>query len=200
MKALTAPTLLCIFCLGYVASAGAQAPKPTTGAPAVAPSASFPRLGTLILDARQRRELDLARQIAAKYQSFAPDGTPIDFSIPEDDPAKKAKADAPVVAPAPAKAASEPKALLEDPTLTIDGVVVRPGNRSTVWINNSPVYAENITPQARQRLVKAGVATETGGNLVITAKPGQVIDTQTGQRVDLLPAGAIKINRKPAAR
>jgi hypothetical protein len=67
-------------------------------------------------------------------------------------------------------------------TLTISGVVIRSGNRSTVWVNNQALYGQSGENALRAQAVPVGVL-----------KPGQTIDVKTQQATDLLPPGAIKI-------
>lgn len=83
-------------------------------------------------------------------------------------------------------------------TLRISGVVIRSGNRSTVWVNNQPLYGQAAPSALRSLAGQAGVIGERSGNMSIKSKPGQIIDVPTRQAVDLLPPGAIVINRPKA--
>ena len=77
----------------------------------------------------------------------------------------------------------------------ISGVVIRSGNRSTVWVNNQPVYGQSGGSALRSLAGQVGVVTQESGNMSIKSKPGRIVDVPTQQSVDLLPPGAIVINR-----
>lgn len=79
-------------------------------------------------------------------------------------------------------------------TLVVTGMVVRSGNRSTVWVNGEPLYGQASSTPLRTLAGQAGVLVPGGRDLQIKAKPGQVIDVPSGQAVDMLPPGAIRIN------
>jgi hypothetical protein len=83
--------------------------------------------------------------------------------------------------------------------LAISGTVTRSGNRSTVWVNGKPLYARGGESTLRELAGQAGVVQQLRGNMSIKSKPGQTVDVPTGQAVDLLPPGAIVINRPKAA-
>ncbi len=142
----------------------AQAPLPGVAAPA---AASVPSpLGGLILSPAQRRSLELVRNTASG-----------------------ADADAQVVpVNGPLAAASD----LPD-TLVVSGVVLRSGNRSTVWINNQPVYGQDAVTPLRTLAGQAGVLQQGAKDMSVKARAGQVIDVPSGQTVDLLPPGSIRI-------
>jgi hypothetical protein len=78
-------------------------------------------------------------------------------------------------------------------TVEVSGVVIRSDNRSTVWINNQPLYGQNRTGTLGDLAVQTGVVTGSKNNMQIRSKPGQTIDVPTRQATDLLPLGAIKI-------
>ncbi|MES2385213.1 MAG: hypothetical protein V4593_11745 [Pseudomonadota bacterium] len=77
-------------------------------------------------------------------------------------------------------------------TLVVSGSVVRSGNRSTVWVNDQPLYGRAETNPLRTLAGQAGVL-QPGGSMQARARPGQVIDVPSGQVVDLLPPGSIRI-------
>jgi hypothetical protein len=79
-------------------------------------------------------------------------------------------------------------------TLVVTGMVVRSGNRSTVWVNDEPLYGQASSTPLRTLAGQAGVLVPGGRDLQIKAKPGQVIDVPSGQAVDMLPPGSIRIN------
>jgi hypothetical protein len=189
-------------CLGAMLAWGAQvgaqvaAPAPASQPNPVAVAAGS--LGTLLLTPKQREELGLARQIAAKYQSFAPDGTPIDFSIPKDIIGSVPAATPTLSDGTPTSAQIDPTNVV-DPNLMVNGVVIRQGNKSTIWVNGVPVYGRSLADPDRQRMVKAGVVKDDPKGFVLEIKPGQTLNTESGQRTDLLPDGAVKIIRPSAA-
>jgi hypothetical protein len=78
--------------------------------------------------------------------------------------------------------------------LVVTGMVVRSGNRSTVWVNDEPLYGQASSTPLRTLAGQAGVLVPGGRDLQIKAKPGQVIDVPSGQAVDILPPGSIRIN------
>jgi hypothetical protein len=97
-------------------------------------------------------------------------------------------------APAPAGAKDglrEPSAVPD--TLVVSGVVIRSGNRSTVWVNNEPLYGRATDSALRTLAGQAGVLQSGTRDMQAKARPGQVVDVLTGQAVDLLPPGAIRI-------
>ena len=95
------------------------------------------------------------------------------------------------------------QALLVDPSretstnlpdaLVVSGVVVRSGNRSTVWVNDQPLYGLAEVDPLRTLAGQVGVLQRGTQNLRLKARAGQVIDVPSGQAVDLLPLGAIRI-------
>lgn len=77
--------------------------------------------------------------------------------------------------------------------LVVSGVVVRSGNRSTVWINDQPLYGQAAGSPLRTLAGQVGVLQPRMRDMQLKARPGQVIDVPSGQSVDLLPPGAIRI-------
>lgn len=82
--------------------------------------------------------------------------------------------------------------------LAISGVVIRSDNRSTVWVNNQPLYGQGGSSALRNLAGQVGVVGQGAGDMSIKSKPGQIIDVPTRQAADLLPPGAIVINRPKA--
>jgi hypothetical protein len=78
-------------------------------------------------------------------------------------------------------------------TLVLSGSVVRSGNRSTVWINDQPLYGRADANPLRTLAGQAGVLQPGATVMQAKARPGQVIDVPSGQVVDLLPPGSIRI-------
>ena len=142
----------------------AQTPGPV---PTLAGPTSTPGgLGTLILSPAERRRLEVLRDTAASPESGA-----------QSQPADRVL-----------DAASD----LPD-TLVVSGVVVRSGNRSTVWVNNQPLYGQAAVTPLRSLAGRAGVLQPLAKDMQLKARPGQVIDVPSGQTIDLLPPGAIRI-------
>jgi hypothetical protein len=117
-------------------------------------------------------------------------------------PEQRAALDARRKARIPDKPAAAPVA--ESPTTTVDGLVRRPGGRSTVWINGLPnpegVQSDGIQV-APGRAGGASVAVGEGERR-FELKPGQKLDRGTGEVTDVVGDGSVKIGpaRKPAAR
>ena len=78
-------------------------------------------------------------------------------------------------------------------TIEVSGVVIRSDNRSTVWINNQPLYGQQRTGALGDLAAQTGVVAGPKNNMQVRSKPGQTIDVPTRQATDLLPPGAIKI-------
>ncbi len=123
-------------------------------------------VGTLILSPAQRRRLELARN--------APEGI---------EGAGQPVADGQDQEPLPGLPTS----------LAVSGFVIRSDKRSTVWINEQPLYGRNAPNALRTLAGQSGVLQPGNGDVRSKARPGQVIDVPTGQAVDLLPPGAIRI-------
>jgi hypothetical protein len=79
---------------------------------------------------------------------------------------------------------------------TLNGWVLRAGQRSTVWVNGEPYYRFDNPGATRRSLQARGLLAEPGksGGLpgLLALKPGQTRDPETSQPVDLLPPGAFK--------
>ncbi len=148
----------------FASAAMAQVPGASLAVPGA--GAQHADLGPLILSPAQRRNLEAARKLEA-----SPDGAP--QVLPGD---------------------RNPDAASGLPdTLVVSGFVTRSGNRSTVWINEQALYGQaSITP-LRTLAGQAGALQPGGADMRIKARPGQVIDVPSGQAVDLLPPGAIRI-------
>lgn len=145
-------------------TAMAQTAGPALTGPGVGAVAR--ELGALILSPAQRRELESARNAAG----------PADGGVQV----------------LPKNASDETATGLPD-TLVVSGVVVRSGNRSTVWVNDQPLYGRAAVNPLRSLAGQAGVLQSGGQDMQLKARPGQVIDVPSGQAVDLLPPGAIRI-------
>lgn len=129
-------------------------------------SAASGELGALILSPVQRRALEVARNTAGSADS----GVQV---LPPDQSG--------------GASTGVPDALV------VSGVVVRSGNRSTVWINDQPVYGRADASPLRTLAGQTGVLQSRAGDMYLKARPGQVIDVPSGQSVDLLSPGAIRI-------
>lgn len=138
--------------------------------PASAPKAEalpvLPALGTLILTPAQRRSLEALRNAVANT-----DSSPV---------------------PLPSAQTLSTVSSLPD-TLVVSGVVIRSGNRSTVWVNGEALYGRIAADPLRTLARQAGVLQPGTRDMQLKAKPGQVIDVPSGQAVDLLPPGAVRI-------
>lgn len=141
--------------------------------------ATEPRLGSLLLSPVERQALDGLR---ARTTALGADGTPMDSILPADS----------VAAPMP-----EVLQAVANPLLSIDGIVVRRGNKSTIWLNGEPLYGADAANALRKQAALAGVVRTAQGRLTLQGKPGEVWNTTTGERTDLLPRNAIRIQRQP---
>ncbi|MHB1201071.1 MAG: hypothetical protein ACYCZ6_16250 [Polaromonas sp.] len=127
---------------------------------------ALPALGTLILSPTQRRSLEALRNAVGSEAGGAP--------------------------ALPADRLSDVVSSLPD-TLVISGVVIRSGNRSTVWVNGEALYGRITANPLRTLARRAGVFQRGTQDMQLKAKPGQVIDVPSGQAVDLLPLDAVRI-------
>jgi len=156
----------CAACALAVLGASAALAQTARPKPASAPTAqALPALGTLILTPAQRRSLEALRNAANT------DSSP---------------------APLPSAQTLDVVSSLPD-TLVISGVVMRSGNRSTVWVNGEALYGRIGADPLRTLARQAGVLQSGTPDLQLKARPGQVIDVPSGQAVDLLPPGAVRI-------
>lgn len=130
-------------------------------------SASPGELGGLILSPAQRRALEAARNSAGSADGgvqLLPAGQPGEVSTGLPD------------------------------ALVVSGVVIRSGNRSTVWVNDQPLYGQASASPLRTLAGQAGVLQPGAKDMQLKVRPGQTIDVPSGQAVDLLPPGSIRIN------
>lgn len=140
----------------------------TTGpVPAIEPkTGALPALGALILSPAQRRSLEALRSVVGSADSSPP--------APPSDQTLEAVSSLPE-------------------TLAVSGVVIRSGNRSTVWVNGEALYGRITADPLRTLARQAGVLQPGTQDMQLKAKPGQVIDVPSGQAIDLLPPGAVRI-------
>ena len=157
---------VCGFAALATGAALAQAAGPLRAIPAKAAEATV--LGPLILSLTQRRNLEAARSASDRA-----DGTTTREPLATD-------------------RLLDPSSGLPD-ALVVSGVVIRSGNRSTVWVNDRPLYGRSVEDPLRALAGQAGVLQPGSKDMLLQAKPGQVIDVPSGQAVDLLPPGAIRI-------
>lgn len=149
---------------------------------ALAPPSAAPELGALLLAPAERQALDAIRALAARNAAFDSNGTPLDSALPRD-----------TVAAPPVQALQA----VANPQLAIDGIVVRQGKKSTIWLNGEPLYGADVSNPLRAKALSAGVVRAHQGGLVLRGKPGEVWDTASGARTDMLPRNAIRIQRSP---
>lgn len=134
------------------------------------PAAAAPSLGTLLLSPGQRKNLEATRSAGGSTDQAAPAAL---LALPSDRLREAAPG-------------------LPD-TLIISGVVIRSGQRSTVWVNDQPLYGRGVEEPLRALAGKTGMLEPGSKELLLKARPGQVIDLPSGQSLDLLPPGAIRI-------
>lgn len=88
----------------------------------------------------------------------------------------------------------------EDPTLTIDGVVMRSSGRQTVWVNGS---AQEEREDSQGSVVKLSrshpgkVIVQSEDNSSATAQVGDTLNRTTGETTELLRGGRIIIKAAP---
>lgn len=154
-----------LFAMQFPAPAVAQARSPSATL-LFGPASGSAALTSLILSPAQRRALEAVRNNPGKAEEGV------------------------LVLPGTSGEASSG---LPD-TLVVTGMVVRSGNRSTVWVNDEPLYGQATSTPLRTLAGQAGVLVSGSKDLQIKAKPGQVIDVPSGRALDMLPPGAIRIN------
>ena len=77
--------------------------------------------------------------------------------------------------------------------IMVSGIVIRSDNRSTVWVNDQPLYGQGGESALRAQAKRVGVLGSGKQGMQAKAKPGQTVDVKTRQATDLLPPGSIKI-------
>ncbi|MGB4115302.1 MAG: hypothetical protein WBK51_02005 [Polaromonas sp.] len=122
------------------------------------------KLGSLMLTPIQRQNLEFLRHSGADAARTGPAGDEL----------------------------LDPRAGIPE-TILVSGVVIRSGNRSTVWLNNQPLYGQKRAGALSDLAAQTGVVTGGHNNMQVRTKPGQTIDVPTREATDLLPPGAIKI-------
>ncbi len=87
----------------------------------------------------------------------------------------------------------------DDPTLTINGIVLRSSGKNTTWINGiareSQQY-DGLTVSSRKK--PGHVAIHTEGMRTVEAKVGDRINSTTGESAGLIGNGLLSIDRKPS--
>jgi len=91
----------------------------------------------------------------------------------------------------------EKQEIVEDATLTINGVVTRSSGKRTVWING---VAQSGTPSAAtvitaDRRDPGRVIIQPVGTPAVTARVGDTINRNSGEATELLGGGSIKPGR-----
>ena len=91
-----------------------------------------------------------------------------------------------------------------EPTLTIDGIVIRSNGRRTAWVNGSPQNEDEpwngltVTPRHGD---PGKVLVETGDSPAARTRVGQTVNRNTGESIDLLNGGELRVHsRSPASR
>lgn len=83
---------------------------------------------------------------------------------------------------------------------TVQGWVLRGQGRSTVWVNGEPMYRFDQEGQARTTLKdrELSIAAPENGRILpggLRLQPGETLTAQPKKVVDLLPPGAVVVNR-----
>ncbi|MDR2788163.1 MAG: hypothetical protein LBD06_07360 [Candidatus Accumulibacter sp.] len=88
----------------------------------------------------------------------------------------------------------------EDPALTIDGVVTRSSGKRTVWINGvarDDEWAGDGVAVIPERANPGRVVVRSGGSPPIRAGVGDTVRRDTGEAVDRLGGGRIRVEPGP---
>lgn len=91
----------------------------------------------------------------------------------------------------------------EDPTFTIDGVVIRSNGKRTVWVNGKPLGENDPSSDvsvAPARKNPGLVVIQAGDSSPASAKVGETMHRDTGETTDLLNGGSVIIRRSNASR
>jgi hypothetical protein len=135
-----------------------------------APAAQAQEIGRLLLSPAERSTVERVR--ANINAGISAEGAPV-IILPDE---------------VAAVARSEPQ--------TLNGWVLRAGQRSTVWVNGEPYYRFDNPGETRRSLQARGLLAEPrkSGGLPgqLALKPGQTRDPETSQPVDLLPPEAFR--------
>lgn len=97
----------------------------------------------------------------------------------------------------------EKQEIPEDPTFTIDGVVMRSSGKQTVWVNSTPLGEHDASSDvsvAPVRKTPGLVVIQAGDSSPASAKVGETMHRDTGETTDLLNGGHIVIRRSNASR
>ena len=92
--------------------------------------------------------------------------------------------------------------VIEEPTVTVNGVVVRSSGRRTAWVNGV-AQNENETPSgvsvSTDRYLPGHITIETGTSSTTQTSVGNTIIRSTGETSDALNGGSITIKRQRRA-
>lgn len=92
---------------------------------------------------------------------------------------------------------------LEGATMSLDGVVVRSGGKSTVWINGRPQTESEATTGVQAAVVagEPGRARLVAGEEEVTElRVGETINRATRELKDGIEGGHIQVHREPPTR
>lgn len=88
--------------------------------------------------------------------------------------------------------AAEAETVVES-TLTVNGLVIREGGKSTAWVNGVPQHG----PDAAAAVRPGAAYRDPETNAAVRA--GQTLDRTRGELRDVVEPGAIRVKRAPAA-
>ena len=95
----------------------------------------------------------------------------------------------------------EKQPVIEDPTLTINGLVTRSSGRRTAWINGAPRNENetqgNVTVTPRHR-EPGRITVDMGDSPTANSRVGETVNRTTGESKDLLNDGRIIIKSQTA--
>ncbi len=152
------------------------------------PSGAQP-IERLLLTPQQRLELERLR--AVHTSAGTPTGTPLAAAV-------TAAPGGAVAAPVGAASAPGTERVPRLPQ-RVEGWVLRSGGHSTVWVDGVPYYGFDAQGPARDELGRRGLLGPGGAASGLRAQPGQVVDEGARRTTDLLPDGALRIQRPGAA-
>lgn len=100
----------------------------------------------------------------------------------------------------PSETDNEPAPVVEVPSVSLDGIVLRSQGRATLWMNGRPLADRqtdgNLTLHANPQ--HPGAARLRSGDNSAEVQVGQSLNRSNLEATDLVPAGAIAVGRLPA--
>ncbi|MDR2450739.1 MAG: hypothetical protein LBE85_02995 [Candidatus Accumulibacter sp.] len=92
---------------------------------------------------------------------------------------------------------SEQQEIEEDPGLTIDGVVTRSDGQRTIWINGIARDGDSAVPVTPLGAHPGRIVVRTEDGSAAPAGVGDTVNRSTGETIDLLGGGRVRIGSAP---